>query len=719
MKKALFSILLLVAFQSYSQAPDMYTCRGESVFDLTPQTAILLGDLSPGDFTVSYHLSLSDANLGINPILNSTSFVVSAQQTTIFARVQNNNTGEFTTDSFLLIRASVPPAWQYPDVTTCEASYRLMPIPFGSYFTAPGGNPEDRMVGLYVYDSMTIYIYGETENGNCVYETSFHITVDTVPEVPQLSNQSVADFYILPNLAHGNYFTQPNGSGTPLFAGDVITTSQLIYIFAGNENCSRESIFYVEITSPPDPVPNPDIQWQDTFGGNREDVPSRIKTTSDLGYIVVGSTQSNDGDVTGFSGLTDAWILKLDQSGAIQWTRTYGGSNYEYAQDVIQLADGGYAIVGFSNSPDTTLTGYQGLSDAFILRLDSNGNILWEKAFGSVNDDGARGILETATGDLLVVGYTYLDDTDVAGYPDILLFKTNSAGEVLWQKTYGGTSADFGNRIIVSPDGGYLIGAITSSDDGDFTQQFGLRDCALLKLDSEGEIQWTKVFGTVDAVRTLDDISATADGGYIVAGQESTEGGIDQPNGLITKFDSSGSIQWQSNINAVGGNVSVHETVDGSFVALTDTGARGNLNLLHISDTGTNLSENIFEATGFSIDSQLTPDGGLIACGAIYTQQIGTANYLIVKMLPQALESNSSIFNAFTYYPNPVSDVLKISNNDIISSVSVFNMIGQLVYEKDFDLTALEINFEPFSKGIYIIKVKSGATENTFKVIKK
>ena len=157
------------------------------------------------------------------------------------------------------------------------------------------------------------------------------------------------------------------------------------------------------------------IVWQKTFGGSRANIPYSIQQTNDNGYIVAGCTGSNDGDVSGYHGLYDYWIIKLDTDGNLIWQRTLGGKEMDMATSVQQTKDGGYIIAGMSNSNDGDVTGNHGSDDYWIVKLNTEGDIVWQKSLGGSKSDRATSIQQTTDGGYIIAGFSDSIDGDVSG----------------------------------------------------------------------------------------------------------------------------------------------------------------------------------------------------------------------------------------------------------------------------------------------------------------
>jgi hypothetical protein len=200
--------------------------------------------------------------------------------------------------------------------------------------------------------------------------------------------------------------------------------------------------------------------WAKTYGGIHWDIANSIQQISDSGYIVAGATDSYG------SGNADALVLKLDSNGNVIWQKTYGGSGYDVANFIQQTTDGGYIVAGITESFGA------GGKDFWVLRLARNGDIIWQKTYGGSGLDAAILIQQTTDDGYIVTGIT---ESFGAGGKDALILKLDNSGNVIWQKTYGGSGDDRAQCIQQTTDGGYVVAGYTSSFGAD------IRDFWVLK----------------------------------------------------------------------------------------------------------------------------------------------------------------------------------------------------------------------------------------------
>lgn len=228
------------------------------------------------------------------------------------------------------------------------------------------------------------------------------------------------------------------------------------------------------------------IEWKDNYGGSDDESVASILQTKDGGYIVSTTSQSDDGDVGGNYGRDDFWIFKLDMSGQIEWEKNYGGSDYDFAGSIVALTGGdGYIVTGSTRSMDGDVSDNYGSNDAWIIKIDLEGNIEWEQNYGGTYSDGSSSIQQTNDDGFIVAGSSVSYDGDVGGnfgQHDFWIFKLDSEGNIEWGQNYGGSYSDSPSSIKQTRDNGFLIAGISKSYDGDVGGVWGIQDCWIVKL---------------------------------------------------------------------------------------------------------------------------------------------------------------------------------------------------------------------------------------------
>ena len=306
-----------------------------------------------------------------------------------------------------------------------------------------------------------------------------------------------------------------------------------------------------------------DIEFVKTFGGTKNETAKSVINTLDGGYAVFGYTQSNNGDVTdkpneGY----DYWLLKFDVDNQLMWSKTFGGTEDERGQSIIQTLDGGFFITGSSMSNDEDVSVNFGANDYWVSKLDSNGNIVWEKSFGFEGLDQAFSSIQTLDGGFLITGILDVTASDQQGNDrnsslsrhsggDYWAIKLDTNGTKQWRHFYGGSNTDSAFDVVQTEDQGYIIVGSSDSSDIDITNSKGTYDYWATKIDENGTLVWEKSYGGSEIDQGY-SITKTMDGNFIIVGDaRSNDLDVSSNHGSadvwILKIDPSGNILWEKN----------------------------------------------------------------------------------------------------------------------------------------------------------------------------
>jgi len=437
------------------------------------------------------------------------------------------------------------------------------------------------------------------------------------------------------------------------------------------------------------------IMFEKTYGGADYDNGSSVIQINDGSYIILGSTESYG------AGDYDIYLLKTNPYGDTLWTRTFGGVGKEYGYDVIQNIDGGFTILGMINY------------DVGIIKTDVNGLPIWTKTIGGPMTESGNNFSQTYDGGYIIVGNTA---SYGAGDFDMYVIRTNSTGDTLWTKTFGGAYEDFGCSITQTNDSGFVIVGIK------VFYPAGPGNIALLKMDKNGNILWTRYYSG-SGTYWASSVSKTNDGGYIISGHTS---------GLyLIKTNANGDSIWTKTYGkGIGGDgISVIQTSDNGYLA---AGRCSNLNtgdddafIIKTDANGDSLWANTF-GNGFRTtftSLALTNDGGYIFTGYQEVSHEGPYDVYLVKTDANGivgLKEESININNVNIYPNPATNKITIYIPQQFGQtkiLEVYDCIGQLQLLQTDRFT--EIDISNLTNGLYFLVLTNTDNERqTMKIIK-
>jgi len=416
---------------------------------------------------------------------------------------------------------------------------------------------------------------------------------------------------------------------------------------------------------------SPDTLWTKIYGGVNTDKGRSIQNTNDGGYIIAGETRSFG------AGPSDIWLIKTDSNGDTLWTKTFGGSSYDEAFSVQQTSDKGYIIVGQTSSYGA------GLFDVFLVKTDSLGNTLWTKTYGSSNWDCGWSVQQTRDDGYIISGWN-----GFSGTADVWLLKTDRLGDTIWTKTYGGAGSDAGYSVKETQDNGFVIVGTTTS----FGQ--GESDLWFIKTDSVGNIIWSKTFGGTD-YDYGESVCQTREGGYIIAGATQSYSRLGNYDFWLIKTDSLGDTLWTRIYEGDTTDISkqVLQTQDGGYIVIGYTysfGAGGSdLYVIRTDINGDTLWTKTFGGVSYDegLSIQQTQDGGYIVVGQTSSYGSGDYDIWLIRLEAETgiTEQNQNTSRAFLFsqnYPNPFdkSTVFKYYlTHSAHINITIYNSLGQKI----------------------------------------
>jgi hypothetical protein len=499
-------------------------------------------------------------------------------------------------------------------------------------------------------------------------------------------------------------------------------------------------------------IAQPNIQWEKSLGGSSNETARSVIQTLDGGYIVAGGTSSNDGDITLNQGGLDCWVVKLDANGNLEWQKTYGGSGNESIATIIQLPDSSFTLFSTTNSIDGDVGNGLGSQDIWVIKIDKTGNILWEKTFGGSDTEFLTKAISVGNDDFVFCGYTESNDGDVTlnkGSRDYWLVKIDTSGNILWQKTYGGSLLDRAFSLLQTEDEGFLVLGESNSTDGDISNNIGGDDYWVVKTDSLGNIEWEKSYGGSQDERGL-ACALGVNGGYILAGRTfSDDGDVSNHFGTtnrddywVVKIDDLGNIEWE---NSYGGTQS-DEAVEilpynGGYVVLGSINSSNGMIstfygdtalidpdywLIQIDTIGNLLWEKNYGGSSgdWPFGMIIGNDNSIVMTGSANSTDYDVSNnngggFWVVKLDAITGIEKQQVNKGLSIFPNPTENEFNVDFKFEKGQIEVYDIFGQKIISVTAKKGNVRIHLNNVKKGTYIIKIKSEDEISTGKLIIK
>jgi hypothetical protein len=450
-----------------------------------------------------------------------------------------------------------------------------------------------------------------------------------------------------------------NTTGATYFE-DIDLTRDGNYVAAGYTSGSLAKALAVKINADGEEI------WKKDYAGNTRSQFNSVATMKDGNIAAVG--------ITFRSGYSDnnVYVVKINpDNGEVIWEKSFGGTSQEYAFSVSAVADGGIIVGGATSSTDGDISGALGNLDAWVLKLDTNGELEWSKILGGENNDQVNKIEETSDHGFILTGYKspcchYYADKSLN--TDIYVAKLSATGAVEWDKIISGSSYEIGKDIIQTSDGGYLLGAEVWSNDGDFNYNAGVYDTWAIKLETDGTIEWKKwVTGSSNGDYAT-GVAEVSDG-YFIAGYTIDNYTLDRLT-TISKYNLDGTF-----------NKSV-TVADSAYSSVTRIKAIPSGSFVYAGRMGKNNSS-----------------------AQAYVAKYGEDNPPV--MIATSITNATTHDNPVTVYPNPASDVLHVSLTNP-SEIKITDLLGETILIQKGIAGNNVINISHIHAGLYTLHTENG-----------
>lgn len=343
-----------------------------------------------------------------------------------------------------------------------------------------------------------------------------------------------------------------------------------------------------------------DVVYSRTYGGSLDEKIGNAVATPDGGLLVIGYTNSNDGDIVKTYNQSDIWLTKLDANGMMLWSKTIGGSENDYGTSIAATRDGNYILSGYSGSSDGDVPGNLGMHDFYLSKITGEGTIIWSKNYGFTSHDHAHKIIQTQDGGYFIAGYADfagIEGTGQAGnngeghsmkgaapqhgVGEYLGIKLNAEGNFMWYRYFGGSQNDRVNDIVEAEDGGLVLVGSSESNNFDVMHSKGSYDFWVIKLHADGMLHWKENYGG-SGIDQASSICKTGNNSYLIAGRtNSADGDVAKPLGnfdaWVIHINDEGHLIWSKTFGGADFDVAttIKKVSNGNFVVVGNT--RGSL----------------------------------------------------------------------------------------------------------------------------------------------
>ncbi|MDR0230150.1 MAG: T9SS type A sorting domain-containing protein [Flavobacteriaceae bacterium] len=498
------------------------------------------------------------------------------------------------------------------------------------------------------------------------------------------------------------------------------------------------------------------VEWERTIGGNHSEFLLAALSTADYGFLLAGASLSNKtGDFEKEKkGNIDACLWKIKEDGSKEWQYSLGGDRNDYLQSVCHTNDGGLflGITSSSNKAFDKTEESRGMEDLWLVKLNAFKQIEWQKTIGGSGNDEVVKVLALRKGGYIVLANSNSNisrekNEKCFGGNDLWVVCLNKEGNIVWQKTYGGEYNDLGIDIIETIDGGILIGAVSNSliSGNKNVKHYGEYDYWLIKIDQQGNELWQKSYGGLGDDK-LKQVQEGEKGTYTLFGYSNSD---------VEKRDRKNPVQdtyfWIITIDENGKKIKEFQYNFSSQNLLSNgmITSEGGLFLGGSSDMGQSFGIDQYQYLGVMVDSEnnikwekeissdgtnvltniiQTRDGGFVFAGTsdgkkdnFKTVKKGSTDFWIVKLYRNDSKKDKEDKIGIEVFPNPTDQFTNVVINFEYNkgSLQLFDLNGRLLQNRNISYQIEPIDLSNLSQGVYIIWVKTDQGEGSVKVVKK
>ena len=464
----------------------------------------------------------------------------------------------------------------------------------------------------------------------------------------------------------------------------------------------------------------PDSLWSRTYGGDHNEGCTSLIQTADGGYALGGYTRSFG------AGESDFWLVRTDENGDSLWSRTYGGKVNDGCYSLIQTTDGGFALAGYTSSFGA------GQHDFWLVRTDENGDSLWSHTYGGQRSDACYIHFQTSDGGYVLAGYS---NSFGAGDFDFWLVRTDENGDSLWSRTFGGQDWDMCESLVQTADGGFALAGFTSSFGS------GEYDFWLVKTDKNGDSLWSRTYGGQN-IDYCNSLVQTSDGGYALVG-DTDSFGAGRDDFWLVRTDENGDSLWSRTYGG-GGNEwcnSLVQTEERGFALAGMTwsigAGEGDFWLLRTNENGDSLWSRTYGGQNQDNCSSLilTTEGGYALAGGTQSFGAGEYDFWLVKLGPENSIPNNGVMTPVMFglngvYPNPFNSQAVASYELRVASwvsLELYDLSGRMVHSimdgwqaAGLHQAVIDASGQPgmsiLPSGVYLLKLTDGRQEALSKI---